>query len=108
MNSKTTWTGISSAIVATLTMLAALPYSLGEIATVFPPEWKPYIVVAGLVATLILRSLNAIQTQDATKTIEPTPPSPGQAAIDEVARTSEKLRPWSDGQAAQGQEGDRQ
>lgn len=37
-----------------LTVLAALPYELGTIATVIPPAWKPWVVFAGIVAKLIL------------------------------------------------------
>ena len=41
-------------------MLAALPYTLGDIATVIPPEWKPKVVIVGLVATIGLRFWSAI------------------------------------------------
>lgn len=43
-------------------MLAALPYELGEAATIIPPAWKARIVVVGLIATLILRAISSAQT----------------------------------------------
>jgi len=61
---KTTWAGISAAIVSALTVLAALPYSLGDLATIIPPEIKPYVVGSGIVAAVILRSIQAIATKD--------------------------------------------
>lgn len=107
MNWKTTLSGTLAAIVATLTVLAALPDSLGEIAEIFPPEWKPRIVTAGLVATLVLRILNAIQTQDAGKTIESNPAVAGPTPIAPATETADLLRAGGDGQAAAGQTGDR-
>lgn len=66
------WNRISEAIVASLTLLAALPYTLGDVATIIPPTWKPKIVVAGVVATLALRFYHAIFQQNGT----PTPTAP--------------------------------
>lgn len=57
--SKINWKAVGASITSMLTMLAALPYSLGEIATIIPPNWKSKIVVAGVVATLALRFWNA-------------------------------------------------
>jgi uncharacterized membrane protein len=65
-NWKTTLSGIGAALCAVLTMLAALPYSIGELSTVIPSEWKQTVVVVGLVATTILRSINAFQQKDKT------------------------------------------
>ena len=47
-----------------LTVLAALPYQLGDVATIVPPAWKSKIVTAGIVATFILRVLNGLQQKD--------------------------------------------
>ncbi len=62
------WKAIGAALASTLTILAALPYQLGELATIVPPAWKPTIVALGLVATIILRVWNAAKPPPA-----PTP-----------------------------------
>lgn len=71
----TTWTGVSAAIAATLTILAALPYQLGDVATLIPVEWKPRIVLIGMIATLALKIWNAV----------------AQAGTKEVSKLSEKV-----------------
>ena len=38
-----------------LTALAAAPYTLGEVATIIPPEWKERVFVVGAIATMLLR-----------------------------------------------------
>ena len=43
-----------------LTLSAARPYSLGELAIIIPPKFKGWVVLAGLAATTILRTLNAV------------------------------------------------
>lgn len=40
-----------------LTVLAALPYQLGELATIIPPSWKPAIALLGLVASMVLGAI---------------------------------------------------
>jgi di/tricarboxylate transporter len=57
--SKVNWKAIASTLVSALTILAALPYQLGELSTIIPPNWKPTIVAAGLIATIALRVWNA-------------------------------------------------
>lgn len=64
-NPKTTWTGIASAAMAALTTLAALPYTLGDVATWIPPEWKPWVFKIGLVSTIALRVWKSAVTADA-------------------------------------------
>lgn len=59
-NWKTTFSGIGAAIFATLTVIAGLPYDLGSVATVIPPEWKAKVVIYGLFATLGLKVWNSI------------------------------------------------
>lgn len=58
---KINWRSIGAAVFSALTILAALPYQLGELATIIPVNWKPTIVAIGLVATVILRSLNSVR-----------------------------------------------
>ena len=48
---------VAAAFTSFLTVLAALPYELGELATVFPPSWKAPIALTGAIATLILRAV---------------------------------------------------
>ena len=65
------WKSVASSVVSALTILAALPYSLGELSAIIPVEWKPRIVGAGLLATVALRIWNAATT--ASVKIEPQP-----------------------------------
>lgn len=67
-NWKTSFTGIGAAVTSTLTGLAALPYSLGDVATIIPVEWKTRIFVIGAIATLVLKSLNSLAQKDANPT----------------------------------------
>ena len=67
-NWKTTVSGIGSAIFGLLTMLAALPYDLGSIASIIPPEWKPTLLKVGIIATLLLRVWNSMQQKDKSVT----------------------------------------
>ena len=53
------WKQLAAAFTSVLTLSAALPYSLGELAIIIPPKFKGWVVLAGLVATTILRTLNA-------------------------------------------------
>jgi len=54
------WKQLAAAFTSVLTLSAALPYSLGELAIIIPPKFKGWVVLAGLVATTILRTLNAV------------------------------------------------
>jgi len=63
---KINWRSLGAALFSALTILAALPYQLGDLSTIVPTNWKPTIVAVGLVATVILRSLNAVK-QDSDK-----------------------------------------
>lgn len=56
------WKQIGAGIASALTILAALPYQLGDLATIIPPSWKPTIVALGLIATVALRVWNAATT----------------------------------------------
>lgn len=47
--------GLSADIAAGLTILSALPYELGELGVIVPPEVKGYVVGAALFATVALR-----------------------------------------------------
>jgi len=47
--------GILSEISSCLTLLAALPYELGDAANLMSPEWKVRIAGIGVFATLALR-----------------------------------------------------
>lgn len=54
MNTKNL-AGYGSIVMSLLTALAAAPYSLGEVATIIPPEWKERVFVVGAIATMLLR-----------------------------------------------------
>jgi len=68
------WRSVGAAIAAGLTMLAALPYQLGDLATVIPPAWKAKVVVVGLVASVGLRLWNSIQPPKPPVQPQPTNP----------------------------------
>lgn len=57
---KTKLVGIASDIAAFLTVLAAIPYELGEAAQYLPPNAKAWIAGVGVFSTLALRILKRI------------------------------------------------
>jgi hypothetical protein len=63
-NWRTTISGIGTAIFGLLTMLAALPYQLGDVATIIPPEYKSKVVAVGIFATFALRVWNSMVQKD--------------------------------------------
>lgn len=63
-NWKTTLSGIGAAFFGLLTLLAALPYQLGDIATIIPADLKGKIFTVGIIATTILRVWNSVQQKD--------------------------------------------
>jgi hypothetical protein len=66
-NWKTTISGIGAALTSALTAIAALPYQLGDVATIIPPAWKARVTIAGIIATVILKSINSAVQKDAPK-----------------------------------------
>lgn len=69
---KTTLASIGVALTSTLTALAALPYTLGDVATIIPVQWKTRVFVASALATFILKVVQGVVSQDA----KPQPPAP--------------------------------
>jgi hypothetical protein len=63
-NWRTSVSGIGAAIFGLLTMVAALPYEMGDVANIFPPEWKAKIATASAIATLVLKWWNATAQKD--------------------------------------------
>lgn len=51
-------TNIAAAFTSLLTVLAIVPYELGALATIIPPDWKAPIAAVGVLATAILRVLH--------------------------------------------------
>jgi hypothetical protein len=51
---------LAPAFTSVLTLSATLPYSPRELAIIIPPKFKGWVVLAGLVATTILRIFNAV------------------------------------------------
>lgn len=93
-NWKTTVSGIGAAIFALVSVLATLPYELGDAGNIFPPAYKAKIAVVGAIAALMLRVWNSFVQkdrnvtggtiqQDADKNVaarqEPTPLPPAPA-----------------------------
>lgn len=75
-NWKTTVSGIGAAIMSLLGAIAALPYSLGEVATILPPVWKTHVAIGAFAASFILKTINSIVQKDAAPpTPSPTPDS---------------------------------
>lgn len=70
-NWKTTISGIGTAAATLLTTLAILPYQLGDIATIIPPEYKVIVFKVGAVATVILKVWNSVATKDAAPSDSP-------------------------------------
>lgn len=75
MNTKNL-AGYGSIIMSLLTALAAAPYSLGEVATIIPPEWKERVFVAGAIATVLLRVIRDNQSVVRESVTTETPPKP--------------------------------
>lgn len=62
---KTTLSGIGAALMSALAGLAALPYQLGDVATIIPPEWKARVVMVSLCAAFALRVVQSVTAADA-------------------------------------------
>jgi hypothetical protein len=60
-NWQTTVSGIGTAIFSILTGLAALPYTMGDLATIIPPEYKAKVFFWSAIATAVLKVWNSIQ-----------------------------------------------
>ena len=53
---------IGAAAMSFLAALAALPYTLGDLALVIPSQWKPTVTGASITAAFILRVLGSTTT----------------------------------------------
>lgn len=96
-NWKTTVSGIGTAIFGLLTALAALPYQLGDIATVIPPEWKSKVVTAGIIGTVGLKIWNSVaqKSKEVTggnvqQTLDGSPAQPGTQTLVDITKESPK------------------
>ena len=67
MNTKSL-AGYGAIVMSLLTALAAAPYTLGEVATIIPPDWKAKVFAVSAIATVILRIIR-------DNTTPPTQPS---------------------------------
>lgn len=54
-------TELLAALTALLTALSLIPYELGEVANILPPDFKKWLVIVGAFATVFLKVLNVIQ-----------------------------------------------
>ena len=79
---KTTWTATLAALTSALTLVAALPVgdpsdpTLAAYLTLIPPQYKGTVVWAGLIATVILKVMNAIAQADKSPKVVALPPAP--------------------------------
>jgi hypothetical protein len=67
-NWKTTVSGVGAAVADGLTMLAGLSYTLGDVATIIPPYWKPKIFAVSFIAAFIMRVWNSRSQKDKSVT----------------------------------------
>lgn len=63
-NWKTSLTGIGTALFSCLTALSALPYTIGDLGNIIPPEYKAKLFAASLIATVVLRIWNSVLQKD--------------------------------------------
>lgn len=97
-NWKTTVSGIGAAIFGLLTILAALPYEMGDVANLFPPAWKAKIAAVAALAAALLKIWNSVAQKDrdvtgGTKqqTVSGAVADPGtQTLVDETVKASIK------------------
>ena len=68
MNTKSL-AGYGAIVMSLLTALAAAPYTLGEVATIIPPDWKAKVFAVSAIATVILRII-----RDNVQSNSPTTP----------------------------------
>lgn len=67
------WKTFSASLTAFLTVLAALPYELGDVATIIPAEWKAHVAIAAAFATMVLRLLKSGTDQTPLPEKRPNP-----------------------------------
>lgn len=67
------WNKALADIASCIALLAAMPYELGQLATLFPPQWKPWLAGVGAAAAIFLRLYNARHPQPPTN--ENLPPN---------------------------------
>ncbi|MFZ4597831.1 MAG: hypothetical protein ACOYNN_04225 [Terrimicrobiaceae bacterium] len=66
-NWQTTISGIGAAAFSILTVLAALPYQIGDLATVIPSEYKEKVFLVSMIAAALLRVWNSVAAKDKAK-----------------------------------------
>ncbi len=67
-NWRTSFTAFGTAVMALLTVAAALPAQLGDLSTIIPEPWKPKIVAWCGLAAVVLHVLNGLVGKDARVT----------------------------------------
>ena len=70
---KSAKTGIATDIVAAITLLSMVPYELGSLGVVVPPEFKPWVAGIGIGATIVLRLWKRFQELRTTDAASNTP-----------------------------------
>lgn len=76
---------LASALTSFLTIVAALPYELGDAATLIHPSWKAPVALASALATVILRTISAGGN--------PTPPPPAHEPLEPLSLNIQPPKP---------------
>ncbi len=63
-NWRTSLTGMGTALFSLLTALAAVPYTIGDLGNIIPPEYKAKLFAVALTSAFILRVWNASLQKD--------------------------------------------
>lgn len=69
--------------MAVLAAVAAAPYEMGGIATVFPADWKNKIALAGGIAAFALHIINSVLQKDKSVIGNGTPFEPYKVPTDD-------------------------
>lgn len=95
-NWRTSISAIGAAIFSLLTIIAALPYELGSVATIIPPEWKAKLAIVAAIAATILKVINGLVQKDkqvtggtTMQTVNGTVADPGtRTLVDETVKAT--------------------
>lgn len=63
-NWRTLLSGVAFAATSALATLAALPYTMGDVATMIPPEWKAPLFKWSGIAAVVLKIINSMVAKD--------------------------------------------
>lgn len=55
--------GYGAIAMSLLTALAAAPYTLGDVATIIPPEWKARLFLVSAIAAVLCKAVRDFNTE---------------------------------------------